>query len=39
MGEYGVHFNPVDGYFADYSTTEENPCFGEIEDDGSVCSS
>ena len=34
-GEYGVHFTPVDGYFADYSTTAENPCFGKIEDDGS----
>lgn len=34
-GEYGVHFSPVDGYFADYSTTDENPCFGKIEDDGS----
>lgn len=35
-GEYGVHFTPVDGYFADYSTTAENPCFGKIEDDGSA---
>ena len=35
-GEYGVHFNPVDGYFADYSTTEENSCFGKIDDDGSA---
>jgi len=34
-GEYGVHFTPVGGYFADYSTTAENPCFGKIEDDGS----
>lgn len=34
-GEYGVHFTPVNGYFADYSTTEQNPCFGKIEDDDS----
>ncbi|NOJ30471.1 MAG: hypothetical protein DA328_09925 [Nitrososphaeraceae archaeon] len=34
-GEYGVHFKPENGYFADYSTTAQNPCFGELVDDGS----
>lgn len=34
-GDYGVHFNPENGYFADYSTTQQNQCFGKLEDDGS----
>ena len=34
-GDYGVHFNHKNGYFADYSTTQQNPCFGKLEDDGS----
>ena len=34
-GDYGVHFKPENGFFADYSTTQQNPCFGKLEDDGS----
>lgn len=35
-GEYGVHFKPVNGFFADYSNTAQNPCFGKLVDDGSA---